>query len=100
MASESFVADDGKGMVVVTESLDAPQQIAIYSLDHPEKPARLLRPHVPREPNHEGTYNCPNFMTDGNSILFLADSEGRHGYDYDVYRLDLGSGVLESLTKP
>lgn len=99
MASELSVSPDGKSVVVVTESLDAPQQIAIYSLDHPERPARLLRPHVPREPNHEGIYNCPNFMPDGNSVLFLAASEGGHGYDYDVYRLDLGTGVLESLTK-
>ncbi len=98
MASELSVSPDGKSMVVVRESLDGPQQIAIYSLDHPEKPARS-RPHVPREPNHEGIYNCPNFLPDGNSILFLAASEGRHGYDYDVYRLDLGTGVLESLMK-
>ena len=99
MASELSVSPDSKSMVVVTESFDAPQQIAIYSLDHPEKPTRLLRPHVPREPNHEGVYNCPNFVNDGNNILFLAASEARHGYDYDVYRLDLGTGVLQSLTK-
>jgi dipeptidyl aminopeptidase/acylaminoacyl peptidase len=99
IASALSVSPDGKSMVVVTEGLETPQQIAIYSVDHPEKPVRLLRPHVPREPNHEGIYNCPNFMPDGNSILFLAASEGRHGYDYDVYRLDLGTGVLESLTK-
>ena len=99
IASELSVSPDGKSMVVVTESLDAPQQIAIYSLDHPEKAARLLRPHVPGEPNHEGIYNCPNFMPNGTSILFLAASEGRHGFDYDMYRLDLGTGELERLTK-
>jgi dipeptidyl aminopeptidase/acylaminoacyl peptidase len=95
-ASRLSVSPDGRSMVVVTESLDAPELIAIYSLDHPEKPTRVLRPRVPR---NERIYNCPNFMPDGNSILFLAASEGSHGFDYDVYRLDLGTGVLERLTK-
>ena len=85
-ASRLSVSHDGKSIVVVTVSLDAPDMIAIYSLDHPGKPARVLRPRVP---GHERTYNSPNFMPDGKSILFLAASEGRHGYDYDVYRLDL-----------
>jgi len=95
MASELSVSPDGKSMVVVTESLDAPQQIAIYSLDHPEKPVQVLRPQV----GHEGIYNCPNYMPDGNSILFMAASDGKHGYDYGVYRLDLRTGAIERLTK-
>jgi Tol biopolymer transport system component len=37
-------------------------------------------------------------MPDGKSILFMAASDGKHGYDYDVYRLDLGTGTLERLT--
>jgi Tol biopolymer transport system component len=95
-ASRLSVSPDGKSVVVVTESLDAPQLIAIYSLDHPGKPARTLRPRVP---GHERIYNSPNFMPDGKSILFLAASEGRHGYDYDVYRLDLETDAIERLTK-
>jgi hypothetical protein len=55
-------------MVVVTESLDSPEQISIYSLDHAKKkPSRVLRPHVP---GHERLYNCPNFMPDGKSVFF------------------------------
>ena len=38
-------------------------------------------------------------MPDGRSILFLAATEGRHGYDYDVYRIDLETGAIERLTK-
>jgi Tol biopolymer transport system component len=99
MASALSVSPDGKSMVVVTEDLDTPRKIAIYSLDHPEKPPQLLRPHVPKEADRKNPiFNCPNFMPDGKSILFMAASEGRHGYDYDVYRVDLGTGALERLT--
>jgi len=83
-------------MVVVSESLYSPEQISTYSLDHGEKPARVLRPHVP---GHERIYNCPNFMPNGTSILFLAATEGWRFYDYDVYRLDLQTGAVERLTK-
>jgi Tol biopolymer transport system component len=95
-ASRLSVSPDGKSMLVVTESLDSPEQIAIYLLDHAEKPAQVLRPHVP---GHERIYNCPNFMPDGKSILFLAATEGWRFFDYDVYRLDLQTGAVERLTK-
>jgi Tol biopolymer transport system component len=90
------VSPDGKSMAVMTEDLDTPQKIAIYSLDHSEKPARVLRPRVP---GHEKIYNCPNFMPDGKSILFLAATEGLRYYDYDVYRMNLESRAVERLTK-
>jgi len=100
MASALSVSPDGKSMVVVTEDLDTPRKIAIYSLDHPENRPQLFRPHVPKEADRKNPiFNCPNFMPDGKSILFMAASEGRHGYDYDVYRLDLGTGEVERLTK-
>jgi Tol biopolymer transport system component len=50
-------------------------------------------------PGHEDIYNFPNYMPDGKSILFMAANEGKNGYDYDVYRLDLGTGAIERLTK-
>jgi Tol biopolymer transport system component len=95
-ASRLSVSPDGKSMVVVTESADAPEHIAIYSLDHAGKPTRVLRPRVP---GHEGIYNSPNFMPDGKSILFLAATDGWQVFDYDVYRLDLSTGMVERLTK-
>jgi Tol biopolymer transport system component len=95
-ASRISVSPDGKSMVVMTEDLDTPPKIAIYSLEHADKPARVLRPRVP---GHERIYNCPNFMPDGKSILFLAATEGWRFYDYDVYRLDLETGAVERLTK-
>ena len=95
-ASRLSVSLDGKSMVVTTEDLDSPGKIAVYSLDHPDKPVQAFRPRVP---GHEKIYNCPNFMPDGKSILFLAATEGWRYYDYDVYRLDLQTGAVEKLTK-
>jgi len=37
-------------------------------------------------------------MPDGKSILFMAGSDGKHGYDYDVYRVNLATGSLDRLT--
>ena len=101
MASPLSVSPDSQSMVIVTEDLDTPQKIAIYSIDHPGKPLLTLRPHVPKEPNHEAELDFPNYMPDGKSLLFMAASSGKpwNGYDYDVYRVDIGTGVLERLTK-
>jgi Tol biopolymer transport system component len=99
MASPASVSPDGKSMVIVTEGIDTNRQIAIYSLDRPGKPMQSLQPHVPKEADHKNPIlNFPNYMPDGKSILFMAASNGKHGYDYDVYRVDLGTGSLERLT--
>jgi Tol biopolymer transport system component len=103
MASPPSVSPDGKSMVVATEDLDTPRKIAIYSLEHPGKPLLTLRPHVPKEADrNDPIFNCPNYMPDGKSILFMAASNGKllwSGFDYDIYKLDIGTGVVERLTK-
>lgn len=100
MASNPSVSPDGKSMVVVTEGIDTNRQIAIYSLDRPGQPTLSLRPHVPKEADHKNPIlNYPNYLPDGKSVLFMAASNGKHGYDYDVYRLDLGTGSIERFTK-
>jgi Tol biopolymer transport system component len=99
MASPASVSPDGKNMVIVQESLDTNRAIAIYSLDHPGKPIQLLQPHVPKEADHKNPLlDFPNYMPDGKSILFMAGSDGKHGYDYDVYSVDLATGSLDRLT--
>ncbi|MGH9714868.1 MAG: TolB family protein [Candidatus Acidiferrales bacterium] len=99
MASPVSISPDSKSMVVVTEGTDTPPQIAIYSLDRPGQPTLSLRPHVPKEDDRKNpTRTYPNYMPDGKSILFMAASKGKHGYDYDVYRLDLETNSLERLT--
>jgi Tol biopolymer transport system component len=99
MASPLSVSPDGKRMVVVTEGGHKSQGIAIYSLDHPEKPEMSLQPHVPGEPSRGSIFDFPNFMPDGKSLLFMAASSGHGGYDYDVYRMDIASGSVERLTQ-
>ena len=99
MASPASVSPDGKNMVIVEEGLNSNREIAIYSLDHPGKPIQSLQPHVPKEADHKNPIlNFPNYMPDGKSILFMAASDGKRGYDYDVYRVDLGTGSLERWT--
>jgi Tol biopolymer transport system component len=100
-ASPPSISPDGKSFVTVTQGLDALQQIAVYPLDHPEKPSLSLQPHVPGEPKLGQEFDFPNYMPDGKSMLFMAASNGKlgHGYDYDVYRVDIGTGAVERLTK-
>jgi len=101
MASSASVSPDGKSFVTVTQGLNTPQQIAVYSLDHPEKPSLSLRPHVPGESKLGQEFDFPNYLSDGKNIIFMAASNGKlaHGYDYDVYRIDIGTGAVEGLTK-
>jgi Tol biopolymer transport system component len=99
MASPASVSPDGKNMVIAAEGLNSNREIAIYSLDRPGKPSQSLQPHVPKEADHKNPIiNFPNYMPDGKSILFMAASNGKHGYDYDVYSVDLGTGSLDQLT--
>ena len=102
MASPPSASPDGKNIVVVTEDLDTPRKISIYSLDHIGKPLLMLRPHVPKEADHKDPIlDYPNYTADGKSILFMAASNGKlwSGYDYDVYRVDIGTGAVERLTE-
>lgn len=99
MLSPPSVSGDGENVVVVTEALRTNRQVAIYSLDRPGQPILTLRPHVPKEAARKNPLvDDPNFMPDGRSILFMAASNGRHGYDYDIYRIDLSTKTLERLT--
>jgi Tol biopolymer transport system component len=90
-------------MAVMTEGFDAGQQIAIYSLARLGPPTRSLKPHVPKEADHKNPIvDFPNYMPDGKSLLFMAASNGKlpwGRFDYDVYRVDIETGVLERLTK-
>jgi Tol biopolymer transport system component len=99
MTSPASISPDGKSMVIVTEGLYTNREICIYSLDSTGPPTQSLSPHVPKEADHKNPIlNYPNFMPDGRSILFMAASNGKHGYDYDVYRIDLQTKSLGRLT--
>jgi Tol biopolymer transport system component len=99
MVSPASISPDGKSMVVVTEGLETSQHIAIYSIIDPGQTARTFQPHVPNEDDHKNpSLDYPHYMPDG-SILFMAASNGRRGYDYDIYELNVQSGALERLTQ-
>jgi Tol biopolymer transport system component len=96
--SQPSIAPDGKSMVLLTEGVDGPQRIAVYSLAHPEKPTLSLQPHVPGEPSGGPIFANPQYLPDGKNILFMAASNGKHGFDYDIYRLEIATGLLYRLT--
>jgi Tol biopolymer transport system component len=98
-ASPVSISPDDKRMVAMTESADASPELAIYSLDHPEKPAMALQPHVPGEPRTGPVFESPSFMPDGKSLIFMAASNGSSGFDYDVYTVGIVDGSVEKLTQ-
>lgn len=102
LTSESFysmsplsISPDGKHILLVAEGMDDGEHIAIYSLDQPGPPTLFLRPHVPKS---DRIYECPNYLPDGEHILFMAPT-GAFKFSYDVYQLDLTTGSLEKMTK-
>jgi Tol biopolymer transport system component len=97
--SQPSLSSDGRSMAVATLGLYTPQRIEIYSLDHLEKPSQVLSPRVPSEASPAPMFGYPNYMPDGKSILFLAASNKTLHYDYDVYRVDIGTGAVERLTE-
>ncbi|MFZ0481029.1 MAG: hypothetical protein WAL71_17955 [Terriglobales bacterium] len=97
MVSPASVSTDGKNLLFVSTE-DHGDVMEIRSLAQPPKPQLSLRPHVPGEPRLGSALAWVNYMPDGKSVLLMAASDGKQGYDYDVYRLDIGSGALERLT--
>jgi len=96
------LSPDGKSMVVVTEGWNASafhRQMIVYSLDHPEKPQRILQPHLPGKRPLNQDFESPNYLPNGKSIIFMAATGGKRGDDYDVYLLDLETGAIERLTE-
>ena len=89
------LSSDGKKVLFFVNT-DTGSQIQIYSLGS-EAPAITLTPHVANEPRSP-IYAGASLTPDGGSIVFLAASEGSKAFDYDVFRLDLASNVVEKLT--
>ncbi|HET9401256.1 MAG TPA: hypothetical protein VFO34_09915 [Candidatus Acidoferrales bacterium] len=99
MVSPVSVSPDGKTIAAATVGLESDSQIAVYSIDCPGKAKLTFQPHVPKEADHKNPILAyPNYTPDGASILFMAASNGRHGYDYDVYQLNLATSSVEKLT--
>ena len=96
MVSSASISPDGKSLAFVS-SESRGDTIDIYSLEEPQKPKRVLIPHVPGEPVTP-IFNDPNFSPDGQKMFFLAASNGRSAFDYDVYSIDLKTNKIDKLT--
>jgi Tol biopolymer transport system component len=96
--SQPSISPDGKSMVVMTIGADAHRHFNIYSLEHPRQAIQVVQPRVPKEVGNDPLIDYPNFMPDAKSILFMAATNGKRGFDYDVYRLTLATGIIDRLT--
>jgi Tol biopolymer transport system component len=64
------------------------------------KPILKMQPKNPKTGMTDSPiYDGPNFSPDGKSLLFLAASDGKHGFDYDVFRVNIETGTVEQLTQ-
>ena len=97
-ASPASVSPDGKLMLTAIEDLKSGRQVVAYSLLTGEL-ALSFKPKVPHADDDDNpTVNYPVFMPDGKKFLFMAASQGKINYDYDVYVGELGSTSVEKLT--
>jgi Tol biopolymer transport system component len=96
--SAASVSPDSRAFMFVSVE-DKGDVIEIHSLEDPARPKQIVRPHLPDQIRLGPILNCPNYMPDGKSIIFMAATDGKHGYDYDVYRMDFATGTVERLTK-
>jgi Tol biopolymer transport system component len=90
--SAASASPDSSSIVIAT---DDPPKISAYSISG--KLVLAMQPHVPNEPDRP-IFDDPSYMPDGKSVLFLAASNGKRRFDYDVYRVDLEGRAIERLT--
>jgi dipeptidyl aminopeptidase/acylaminoacyl peptidase len=88
------VSPDGKQMVYVT--VDDRLQLCSLSGTN-QKPADLLFP-LPGTPSSRN-YVSAYFSPDSKAILFMAATDGKDRYGYDIYRLEIDSREVRNLTR-
>jgi len=87
---------DGKKLVVSGDVSTGPQ-LRLYSIDEPDKAEIAIRPLIPRAPQVPIISDVV-VSPDGQSIYFMAATDGAKGFDYDVYRADVTGGGVQKLT--
>ena len=98
--SAPSISRDGKRIAFLCDFDDKPDAICIHSLESPEEPEAEVRPKIPKAAEKKNEpMNDPNFSKDGQSIIFLAADPGKHGFDYNVFRVDWATQVVEQLTQ-
>ena len=88
-----ILSSDGKQLLLTTG-----QSLLLCSLSGPnQQPSNLLvqLPNAPPSRQYVSAY----FSQDDQGVVFMAATEGRNGYDYDAYRVDLRSRKMQKLTE-
>ncbi|HEY2461279.1 MAG TPA: hypothetical protein VGI16_10730 [Candidatus Acidoferrum sp.] len=91
----SFSGDGRK--FALTSNITSGAQLHLYALDGSGNDETTIRPIVPNGARTPIIANV-SLDADGRSIYFLAASDGKKGFDYDIYREDLASNDVEKFT--
>ncbi len=86
------LSSDGKELLFTRE-----ESLLLYSLSNPDKAPSPVVFQMPKAPSNR-QYVSAYFSPDDRGIVFMGAAEGKDGFDYDAYRLDLGSRQLQKLT--
>jgi hypothetical protein len=87
---------DGRKLVI-SGDVASGTRIYLYSIDDPGKSEIAIQPVIPDRPQFSVISNVLA-APDGGSIYFMAATNGKKAFDYDVYRMDLESKNVEKLT--
>jgi Tol biopolymer transport system component len=92
------LAFSGNGRkLIVSGDTGTGTRLNLYSLDDPSHSGIVIQPVIPSGSRGPVISNV-SISSDGRSIYFMAASDGKKGFDYDVYRADLSGNVVEKLT--
>ena len=91
----SFSADDKK--FLIASDAASGTRMNLFSLDEPGKDARATPVSVPNGSRFPVIANV-TLASNGQSIYFMAASDGKNGFDYDVYRANLAGNAVEKFT--
>jgi Tol biopolymer transport system component len=87
---------DGRRFILAGD-IGSGTRLSLYSLDDPSQDERAIQPLIPRGLPAPIISNV-TLASDGRSIYFMAASDGKKAFDYDVYRGDLASNAVEKFT--
>jgi WD40-like Beta Propeller Repeat len=91
----SFSAD-GRTFVI-SGDVGSGTRVKLCSLDNPGKSANAIPVGIPNGARSPVISNV-SLASDGQSVYFMAASDGKKGFDYDVYRANLAGNDVEKFT--
>jgi len=87
---------DGRKFVLAGDTASG-SRLHLYSLDDSSKGGTTIQPSIPNGARTPIIANV-GLASDAQSIYFMAASDGKKGFDNDVYREDLVSNAVEKFT--